>query len=136
MSNWCLTLREKCPYSELFWSIFSRTRTEYSVWMRENTDQNNCQYENFLCSVMLIGCRSSWKFAVINHLENHYHFWITGTIDRNKELYLFCIFKYIKWMCEVTASWPYIFVLTSHTRINWNKQNTFAILTPITLKQQ
>ena len=22
-------MREKCPYSELFWSIFSRIRTEY-----------------------------------------------------------------------------------------------------------
>ena len=24
-----LRLREKCPYSELFWSAFSRVRTEY-----------------------------------------------------------------------------------------------------------
>ena len=23
------TLREKCPYAELFWSVFSRIRTEY-----------------------------------------------------------------------------------------------------------
>ena len=41
-------LRKKCPYSELFWSVFSRIRIEYgeirsispySVRMRENTDQ-------------------------------------------------------------------------------------------------
>ena len=41
------TLRENCRYSEFFWSVFSRIRTEYgeirsitpySVWMRENTD--------------------------------------------------------------------------------------------------
>ena len=41
------TLREKCQYSELFWSVFFRTRTEYgeiwsispySVRMRENTE--------------------------------------------------------------------------------------------------
>ena len=46
------TLREKCPYSELFWSVFSRFRTEYeeilSIYpysdrMRENTDQNNSE---------------------------------------------------------------------------------------------
>ena len=46
------TLRKKCPYLELFWSVFSRIRTEYgeilcislySVRMRENTDQNNCK---------------------------------------------------------------------------------------------
>ena len=40
-------MREKCPCSELFWSVFSRIGTEYkevlrislySVRMRENTD--------------------------------------------------------------------------------------------------
>ena len=44
-----ITLREKCPYSEFFWSVFSRILTEYgdtyasvspySVWMQENTDE-------------------------------------------------------------------------------------------------
>ena len=43
-------LRKKCLYSELFWSVFSRIRTDYgeiqsispySERMRENTDQNN-----------------------------------------------------------------------------------------------
>ena len=42
------TLRKKCPYSELFWSVFSSIQTEYgeirsispySVQMRENTDE-------------------------------------------------------------------------------------------------
>ena len=46
-------LREKYPYSKLFWSAFSRIRTEYreirsicknSVQMRENADQNNSEY--------------------------------------------------------------------------------------------
>ena len=46
----CLSfaLRKKCPYPELFWSVFSRIRTEYgeiqsispySFQMLENTDQ-------------------------------------------------------------------------------------------------
>ena len=51
------SLREKCPYSELFWSAFSRIRTEYgeilrispySVRMRENMDQNKSEYGHFL----------------------------------------------------------------------------------------
>ena len=51
------TLREKCPYSELVWSAFSRIRTEYgeiirispySVRMRGNADQNNSEYGHFL----------------------------------------------------------------------------------------
>ena len=50
------TLRKKCPYSEIFWSVFSSIRTEYreilrisaySVWMWENAAQNNSEYGHF-----------------------------------------------------------------------------------------
>ena len=34
-------------YSELFWSTFSRIRTEYSVQMRESKDQINSECERF-----------------------------------------------------------------------------------------
>ena len=54
-------LRKMCPYSELlFWSVFSRIRTEYGemrsispylVRMRESTDQNNSECGHFSCSV-------------------------------------------------------------------------------------
>ena len=52
-------MREKCPYLELFWFLFSSIRTEYgevlrislySVRMRENADQNNSEYGHFLRS--------------------------------------------------------------------------------------
>ena len=52
-----LSMRESCPYSELFWSVFSRIRTEYgeilrispySVQMRENANQNNSEDGDFL----------------------------------------------------------------------------------------
>ena len=52
-------MRKKCPYFELFWSVFSRIRTDYgeilrispySVRMLENTDQNNFEYGHFLLS--------------------------------------------------------------------------------------
>ena len=55
-----LILRKKYPYSELFWSVFSRIRTEYgeirsislySVQIRENADQNNSDYGHFSRSV-------------------------------------------------------------------------------------
>ena len=45
LKQWLETLREKCPYSEFFWSVFSHIQTEYeemqsislySVQMREN----------------------------------------------------------------------------------------------------
>ena len=49
-------LREKCPHSELSWSAFSRIWTKYgeilrfslySVWTRENANQNNSEYGHF-----------------------------------------------------------------------------------------
>ena len=52
-----------CSYSELFWSGFSRIRTEYgemrsispnSVRIRENADQNNSEYRHFSRSVKQI----------------------------------------------------------------------------------
>ena len=52
-------LRKNCPYSEFFWSIFSRIPTEYgdlpskssnSVQMPENTEENNFEYGHFLDS--------------------------------------------------------------------------------------
>ena len=56
------TLLKKRPYSELFWSVFPRIRTEYgeigsmssySIGMRENTDENNSEYGHFLRSESL-----------------------------------------------------------------------------------
>ena len=50
------TLSKKCPYLELFWSGFSRIRTEsgeirsispQSIRMRENADQNNSKCGHF-----------------------------------------------------------------------------------------
>ena len=70
------SLREKCPYSEFFWSTFSRLQTEYgemrsispySVRMRENMDQKNSEYEHFSRSV----CQPfSSHHPLLIHLEN------------------------------------------------------------------
>ena len=58
-SSFLLLLCEKCPYSELFWSSFTRIWTEYreiwsispySVRMRENVGQNNFECGHFLRS--------------------------------------------------------------------------------------
>ena len=48
-----ITLRKKCPYSELFWSAFSRIRTSYSVRMWKNADQTNYEYRHFPRTVNL-----------------------------------------------------------------------------------
>ena len=60
LKSWWLTLRKKYRYSELFWSVFSRIRTEYGeillislylVQMRENTDHNDSEYGHLQRSV-------------------------------------------------------------------------------------
>ena len=60
---WLFSLCKMCPFSELFWSIFSRIQTEYgkilrispyspySTRTRKNADQNNSEYDHFLRSV-------------------------------------------------------------------------------------
>ena len=62
-----ITLRKKCPYSELFWSA-----SPYSVRMQENADQNNSEYGHFSRSV-------TWyvEFATTNlFMQNS--FWFQG----------------------------------------------------------
>ena len=69
--NWETTLRENCPYLELFWSAFSHIRTEYgeirsiispySVRMRENAYQNNSEYGHFLRSATLLNLKGNEK---------------------------------------------------------------------------
>ena len=62
------TLREKCSYTELFWSVFSRIRTEYgeisicrhSVRMRENTDQKISEYGHCSCSGIYDPMKHLW----------------------------------------------------------------------------
>ena len=58
-----ISLREKCPYSELFWSAFFRIRIEYeeilcispySVRIRENAEQNNSEYGHFSRSAYVL----------------------------------------------------------------------------------
>ena len=59
IDDWQSSLRKKCLYSELFWLVFSRILTDYweirsiswySIWIRENTDQNtrSATFSNFL----------------------------------------------------------------------------------------
>ena len=59
--NIYFTLRKKCPYSELLWSVFSRIWTKYgeirslspySVRKREKAEQDNSEYGHFSRSAM------------------------------------------------------------------------------------
>ena len=67
-----LTLREKCPYLEIFSSVFSSIRTEYrairsnspySDRMRENMDQKNSETDTFHAVWNLC----SWKYLLENY---------------------------------------------------------------------
>ena len=64
-----LTLREKCPCWELFWSAFSRVGTEYGeiLQIRENADQNNFEYVNCLHSVTRAYCIGGCDLSISHH---------------------------------------------------------------------
>ena len=71
----CPSLREKYPYWEFFWFVFSRIRTEYGeifrispylVWMRKNANQKNSQYGHFSRSALVL----------ISYPENNLHSFI------------------------------------------------------------
>ena len=52
------SLREKCPHSAFFWSVFPRIRTEFGeiLRIRENTDQKKTPYlDTFyaMCDIIL-----------------------------------------------------------------------------------
>ena len=64
-----VTLSKKSPYSELFWSAFSRIRIEYgeilrispySVRMQENVDQNNSEYGEFFWRYLINFFHKPW----------------------------------------------------------------------------
>ena len=66
------TQREKCPYSDFFWSVFSHIRSEfekilsmspYSVRIPENTDQKNSKYGHFAPSDRY------WKTLISCYME-------------------------------------------------------------------
>ena len=69
-----VTLRERCPNLEFFWSIFSRIRTKcgeilcislHAVQMHENADQKNCKYGHFLRSVNLSVMTAKSCFVIL-----------------------------------------------------------------------
>ena len=77
------TLRKKCPYFEIFWSVFSRIWTEYGeirsisqypVRTWENTDQKNSKCEHFLHSD-----NESAKYILVKTI-------FRGVLRRNKKL--------------------------------------------------
>ena len=89
----CL-LCEKCPYSEFFWSVFSRIRTEYgeiqsifpySVRMRKNSDQKNSECGHFSRSVC---CVLNLFLFTISFCYVHSSY--------TTKVYLFTLFFYFK----------------------------------------
>ena len=83
-------LRKNCPYSELFWSVLSciwseygeiRGISPYSVQIRENTDQNNSEYEHFSRSEVV--CISFFFF-----------FYSLFYVDSHSLQQLYCITQY------------------------------------------
>ena len=89
LTNFQQLLRKKCPYLELFWSVFPRIWTEYlkihvispySVQMWQNTDQNNSEYGQFSRSECKTSGSQNYQYLIglikdifhQLHLKAHY----------------------------------------------------------------
>ena len=82
--RWYIKLREKCPYSEFFWSSFSLIKTEYgeirsislySVWIRENANQKISEYGHFSRSVNDLTFTPQKQILAINPLMHNIVKW-------------------------------------------------------------
>ena len=110
--NKSLTLPKKCPHSELLWSILSCIRTEYgeiqrislhSIRMRENTAQNNSEYEHFSRNVNY----SLSSALTITTFKKPYRFFITPGYGKRyfkTGLKLFCTDPYVCLLFEKNQS--------------------------------
>ena len=97
-----VTLREKFPYSELFWSIFSGIWAEYkdilcicpySVRIRVNTDQNNSKYLHFFTQCNMWDILNYWIWRQVTISQPplpRYNFF--SSKKRNALLFFFSIF--------------------------------------------
>ena len=105
-------LREKCLYSEFFWSVFSRIQTEngeirgispYSVRIWENTDQKNSEYGHFSRSVDLISSEKISTFPQLISTNIITNFPIPGFFPCKRNLHCmpkFLLRAYLIWYHE------------------------------------
>ena len=112
-------MRKKRQYSELFWSVFSRIRTEYgeilispySVRIRENTDQNNSEYDHFLRSapfcVNISSCKGILKYIDI----------LKKLIFHKKKL----VSKHLK-PTDICGYFPYCTTYVTDIRKGWEQK--------------
>ena len=112
-NDWWFALREECPYSELFWSTFSRIRTEYSVRMRENADQNNSEY------------RHSFRSAT----DGYYFDWPSKSMWYDVPWHIVRNFKYF-FFSDNTVKWFRSYM--SNGKFSLNFENSFSEVSNIT----
>ena len=103
-----IPLREKCPYSELFWSVFSRIWTEYgeirsislySVRTRKNTNQNHPEYGPFLCSGSFRSFLDKIIFSLsLRQIFAIHHQEILNLLKKRKNIVIKCIYLII---CQI-----------------------------------
>ena len=69
------TLREKCPNTEFFWSVFSHIRTisPYSVRKRENTDQKKLHIWTLFMQCQRVSYSNFSSDLLVNVTDSNYY---------------------------------------------------------------
>ena len=101
------SLREKCSYSELFWSTFS----PYSVQKWENADQNNSEYGRLLSREYLHGF-----FNISNIFNTPFEYSIVAILIK-KSLNNFCLLLGLHLVaCKWHSEWYRSFINTFYSQ--------------------
>ena len=102
----CYSLHEMCPYSEFYWSFFSRIQIEYGeirsissylVRMRENMDQKNAVNKHFSCSATTQEIKFSAELVKPEKLQFLCSLIFFGSISR--QLNVLCLIN-----CDLATS--------------------------------
>ena len=127
------SLRKKCPYSELFWSVFSRIRTEYGEILRKNTEQNNSECGHVLCGTSYLWILTSNQWSILcstsninykTHCTKNEVFSLTiSTVNMTKSA-VFCGFGLIYWK---NPEWKTSFFVQWTTTLMFTLLNTRSL---------
>ena len=107
-----ISLRKKCSYSDLFWFVFSRIISPYSVRMPENKEQNNSEHRHFSRS-MWVTCNSDYSLlfwsnwsrkATIHILIQLWNFEFQG----NKEILVICVWYRKTSRTKTITTYPWV----------------------------
>ena len=102
-----LSLREKWRYSEFFWSVFSRFRTEYRVLLCEIRTRRTPKLDTYYAvNIVTLNTRVLWVYVFGDHVA-------ILQVGQNRKSTVLKPVKLVLWFAMKHGSWCHVFMLFS-----------------------